>query len=184
LKLVLEGIFAFLEAMANFALYLDENTAQVAQVCGTDGASLSIAAKAIGTEACILATALFAIVEFFGCRNWHSIYATAAHNAVCYELNTGLAWCAATQIVIVVCSMIILTCRVAFKEVDDEDGLSTNELKLAEESTLPQVEQGGFPIAEPGELQSVQTGLENPQPGNDDSYPTPESATSPTVPSP
>lgn len=99
---------------------LAEGANQIADVCGSNPDVIVNLAYLVAASACSVATALLSVADLFTCRNIQSLYAIIAYKAICYDSNNGFSWIATTQFLIVFFSMIMLTLRVAFKEIGDE----------------------------------------------------------------
>jgi hypothetical protein len=93
---------------------------EISSVCGTDPTSLRILLSEVSRLLCLTADTVLDTIDFFTCSNWNGLYASVMYTAVCYNGNTGFGWIAVTQTVILICSLIFLTLRVAFYELVDE----------------------------------------------------------------
>lgn len=108
--------------------------ASVAEICGADPKEFvaSAATNAFEEALCDLGEALVNVQKFFSCENWRPLYRLVVYDAVCYNSNDGFYYVSITQFCIVVFAMIMLTCRVAFTEIEpDEDGATSNDLDNA-----------------------------------------------------
>ena len=72
---------------------------------------------------CVLGVTLEDLNRYLWCRQWQPVYASAMHNAVCYDGTTGLAWITITQFIIVILAFVILMLRAAAYEVEDEEDI-------------------------------------------------------------
>jgi hypothetical protein len=72
-------------------------------------------------QLCDIAGILDDIRNFMQCSNWYPLYEKTAYEALCYDGTRGFAYVATTQFIIVLCSFIILTFRVAFWDVQIGD---------------------------------------------------------------
>lgn len=97
---------------------------EISSVCGTDPTSLRVLLAEVSRLLCVTADTVLDTIDFFTCSNWNGLYSSVMYNAVCYNGNTGFGWIAATQIVILICSLIFLTLRVAFYELVDESEIN------------------------------------------------------------
>ena len=100
-------------------------------ICGSDPVSLMTSndTNVFQNTMCNVGEALVELQTYFSCANWRPLYRLVMYDAVCYNANDGFYYVAITQFLIVVFAMIMLTCRVAFTEVDfdkDEDGNDNN----------------------------------------------------------
>lgn len=93
---------------------------EISAVCGTDPTSLRILLSEVSRLLCLTADTVLDTIDFFTCSNWNGLYSSVMYTAVCYNGNTGFGWIAATQTVILMCSLVFLTLRVAFYELVDE----------------------------------------------------------------
>ena len=72
-------------------------------------------------QLCDVATILEDIRQFMQCSNWYPLYETTVYETVCYDGTKGFAYVATTQFIIVLCSFLILTFRVAFWDIQIGD---------------------------------------------------------------
>lgn len=100
----------------------DGATAALSHLCGADWTPLSKAASALGEQLCDLAQAMADVRLLLRCENWYPPYRATVHDAVCQDGTAGLGWAVSTQLAIVLLSMIILTLRVAYYELDEVSG--------------------------------------------------------------
>lgn len=63
---------------------------------------------------------------YLQCANWYPLYDEGVYQAMCDQGTSGFAWVTSTQIAIVICSMVILSLRVVFHEIDFEDPIPTD----------------------------------------------------------
>lgn len=119
---LLKAIQGSLEAAFNLAETLAQSPEAISRACGSNTTIISTAATALGGELCAFGLLIFDLVQFFSCNNWRPLYSTVMYQATCYQGNTGFAWISSCQIVIVFCSMTILTLRAAFYQLRSEDG--------------------------------------------------------------
>jgi hypothetical protein len=90
-------------------------------VCGRDPVVFTTLARALGDEVCSVTQTLGDVQTYFSCDNWHPLYETTMYDAVCYEGNEGFKWIATAQFFIVLFALIMLTLRVGFVEIEEED---------------------------------------------------------------
>jgi hypothetical protein len=93
---------------------------EISSICGTDPTSLRILLSEVSRLLCLTADTVLDTIDFFTCSNWNGLYASVMYTAVCYNGNTGFGWIVSTQTVILICSLVFLTLRVAFYELVDE----------------------------------------------------------------
>jgi len=117
LQLILQK-FLQIEVLANLVL---GQAPAVAQECSSESSLIESAAAVLQSQVCTIATSVYEIGNLLTCANWNSLYATVMYDAVCYNATTGFAWIATTQFLIVLFSMIMLTLRVGFYEIEDEE---------------------------------------------------------------
>lgn len=87
--------------------------------CGLDSPPGVIAlAQRTSGQICGLAQLLQELHAFLQCRNVFPLYSFLAHDAMCYDGTTGFAWIAVSQWVVVFMAMVVLTCRMAFHELE------------------------------------------------------------------
>jgi hypothetical protein len=87
--------------------------------CGLDS-PLSVIALAQRTsgQICGLAQSLQELQAFFQCSNVFPLYSFLAHDTMCYKGTAGFAWISVSQWVVVFMAMVVLTCRMAFQELE------------------------------------------------------------------
>ena len=110
------------------------NDPDLPAICGNSTANLltSNDTSVFQNTLCSVGEALVELQTYFSCDNWRPLYVLVMYDAVCYNANDGFYFVGITQFLIVVFAMIMLTCRVAFTEVDfdkDEDGNDNRELE-------------------------------------------------------
>ncbi|OEU09699.1 hypothetical protein FRACYDRAFT_247956 [Fragilariopsis cylindrus CCMP1102] len=112
--------------IGQFSTIVTENqTLEIIQdICGfqtnqTD--SLIDVIDTIQYQLCDVATILEDIRQFMQCSNWYPLYETTVYETVCYDGTKGFAYVATTQFIIVLCSFLILTFRVAFWDIQIGD---------------------------------------------------------------
>jgi hypothetical protein len=104
--------------------------------CGTDPALYQAAATALEGRICNLGQTVVDVQNYFSCENWRPLYTIVTYNAVCYNSNEGFYYVTITQLCIVIFAMIMLTLRVAFYEVEVENGqgeLASDKAETEEE---------------------------------------------------
>jgi hypothetical protein len=94
----------------------------IESVCGREWNSIITILSALEDQLCDLSQSLANVRLRFQCENWYPAYVTTVHGAICQDATNGLGWVASTQLVMVLCSMIILTLRVAYYELDEVSG--------------------------------------------------------------
>ena len=131
----------FIDSITGVLTVLDDTVALIANavsdinlpaVCGSDPIDLltSDDTNVFENTICNVGVALVELQKYFSCQNWRPLYRLVMYDAVCYNANDGFYYVAITQFLIVIFAMIMLTCRVAFTEVDfDEDGNGNRELE-------------------------------------------------------
>jgi hypothetical protein len=96
----------------------------------TCGGSPSILASAASTAAeflCQLWNTLVTVQTFFACDNWRPLYTLIVYDALCYQGIVGFTAMAASQICIVLLSMVMFTMRAAFIEIREDEEVLTDE---------------------------------------------------------
>ena len=99
-------------------------------LCSTDPKPVIFFSNAASSQICKLTELFQDIRLYFGCDNWFPLYEQSVYTAMCYSGTDGFAWVTSTQCVIVFMSMIILTFRVAFYDIEIEG--AKEEMKLVE----------------------------------------------------
>ncbi|KAG7372457.1 hypothetical protein IV203_018600 [Nitzschia inconspicua] len=113
-QLIVPSLQDFRNAMDRIGL------SNLQQLCG--GADLTIfisKINALETQLCELSQSFLTTRMLLNCPNWVQWYQLGAYEGMCYYASTGFAWAASTQIVMMVLSMIILTLRVSFFELNE-----------------------------------------------------------------
>ncbi len=105
----------------------------VADVCDEQSGSKAVnATRFVSTSVCGAADLLRDLHLYLQCENWYPLYEEGVYNTMCYEGASGFSWVTSTQIAIVVFSMVILTLRVVFDDIDIVEPAPTleqNEIK-------------------------------------------------------
>jgi hypothetical protein len=104
--------------------YFGNNRGLITAACGTDSRPLETLLNLLGSQVCTVASSVTNILDFLTCQNFNSVYATVAYQGLCYNAMSGFAWISSTVFFIVLFSFIMLTLRVAFYEIEDEDSYS------------------------------------------------------------
>jgi hypothetical protein len=116
---------------------LRNGTSEIQEVCGKESLSGVVAVgDAVSYSLCNVTTILRDVRLFFQCDNWYPHYERLTYDTVCYSGTEGFAWVASTAFVIVFMTMIILTLRITFYEVDnvEQDHGKDPNVKEAENS--------------------------------------------------
>lgn len=141
-------------AFVDFVSTLRGAAIEIEGVCGRPPALIAAAADVVAGNLCKISLILREVRVYLNCDNWYPIYEGLIYETVCYDGTDGFAWVASTQFVIVFMTMIILTLRITFYEVevemmdeeedepadDDEDSLiippqASKEAPKAEDTT-------------------------------------------------
>jgi hypothetical protein len=112
------------------------SSAEIKNACGDSPTLLTAAGDSVTDLLCRVAELLVDVRDFFSCDNWYPLYETVTYETMCYSGTEGFAWVASTQFVIVFMTMIILTLRMAFYEIEvlepaieDDDISEEGEMK-------------------------------------------------------
>jgi hypothetical protein len=150
---------------------------ELEEVCGTDSQIIEDALQVSDDLLHGLYDSLQGLQEYFYCRTFSPIYTTFTYQAICYSAVDGFRWSYAGMLGVIVCSMIMLTLRAAWYEIQEEPdetqgrrccarlccccgrGTNTEELKdldsrvevEEEPNEEPKVEVEEEPIEEPKE---------------------------------
>jgi hypothetical protein len=89
------------------------------QICGVDLTPFSAIIDAMETQLCELSQSIVDLRVLLLCPSWYAMYQYTVHNGVCYYSSTGFGWAASTQMVLVVLSMVILTLRVSYYQLNE-----------------------------------------------------------------
>ncbi len=91
----------------------------VADVCDQQLGSKAVdTTRFVSTSVCGAADLLRDLHLYLQCENWYPLYEEGVYNTMCHEGASGFSWVTSTQIAIVVFSMVILTLRVVFDDID------------------------------------------------------------------
>jgi hypothetical protein len=115
-------------ALQNVGTAMDQvGMTNLQQVCGVEDMSI-FASKlsAMETQLCNLSQSVLTARLLLNCPDWVQWYQLAAYQGICYYNSTGLAWAASTQLVMVILSMVILTLRISFYELNEVADESNN----------------------------------------------------------
>ena len=116
-----ELVLNLLGQSETFVDALKGQSSLISQVCGTDPTTVTLLLSQLDALLCYASNTIFDTVDFFTCANWNGLYASVMYSAVCYNGNTGFAWIAVAQFIIVLCSLVMLTLRAAFYELVEEE---------------------------------------------------------------
>jgi len=116
-----EAVLNLLGQSETFVAALKGQSYLISQVCGTDPTTVTLLLSQLDALLCYASNTIFDTVDFFTCANWNGLYASVMYSAVCYNGNTGFAWIAVAQFIIVLCSLVMLTLRAAFYELVEEE---------------------------------------------------------------
>ena len=115
-------------AFANFTKTLQGAASEeIFKICDRRPTAIGLAATITSDVLCSVALTLRGVRVYFTCDNWYPLYEGLIYEAVCYEGTDGFAWVASTQFVIVFMTMIILTLRITFYEVEVEEVVDEEE---------------------------------------------------------
>jgi hypothetical protein len=105
-------------AFVDFIDTLRGAAGQIEEMCGTPPVLMVTAADAVANILCKANLILRAVRLYFTCDNWYPLYEGLVYDTLCYSGTEGFAWVASTQFVIVFMTMVILTLRIAFYEME------------------------------------------------------------------
>ena len=99
----------------------------VAAACGSNELYvLGDAAITLDAQACVMLSTVTNVADFFSCQNWNPLYTTVAFDAICYQGNQGFFWISFSQFMIVLCSMVMLTLRIAFAPLINDNEVANS----------------------------------------------------------
>jgi hypothetical protein len=111
-----------------FADTLRNDASAIQQTCGQGSVPvIATTGDVMSQILCNVAGTLSEVRVFFFCDNWYPLYQKLTYDTACYSGTDGFTWVASTQFVIVFMTMIILTLRITFYEV--EAGKETTDVK-------------------------------------------------------
>lgn len=115
-------LLRLLTKLSDVVVRLEGEDSQTFQdVCGRDPIVFAALAKALSKSVCSVTETLGDVQTYFSCDNWHPLYEKTMYESVCYDGNEGFEWVATTQFLIVLFAFIMLTLRVGFVEIEEED---------------------------------------------------------------
>ena len=115
-----------LETVAKVKAYASASATAIEAVCSAQNVTMVEAlASALESQVCVAVQIVTSVNQFFACHNWQPLYATIAYQAVCYEGNQGFFWISLSQFIVVFFAMIILTLRIGFAPMIDEEDVTT-----------------------------------------------------------
>lgn len=91
----------------------------LAEICGTGVAPVLAIVEALGEQLCVLGLTMADLRTLLQCENWYPLYRYTMHEAICFHATQGFTWAASTQLVIVILSLVLLTLRVSFYELEE-----------------------------------------------------------------
>jgi hypothetical protein len=109
------------DAIPAFAAFIDTlrgAAAQIEDICGASPVLITKAADDVANILCRGGLILRSVRLYFTCDNWYPLYEGLVYETLCYSGTDGFSWVASTQFVIVFMTMVILTLRIAFYEVE------------------------------------------------------------------
>ena len=89
------------------------------RICGADLTPFIAVVDAMETQLCELSQSIVDLRLLLQCPDWYALYQYTVYNGVCYYSSTGFGWAASTQLVLVVLSMVILTLRVSYYQLNE-----------------------------------------------------------------
>jgi hypothetical protein len=132
---------------------------------GQESGLLADLAEGLNRYVCGVAEIFQDIWELVKCSNIYPLYAQTVHETLCHTGMDAFCWTAATQFVVAIMSMLLITCRAAFFEIevmheiapDDEGKLKSPTTTFIDEpvhvemwSEQPQIDSGA--VSTPGSL--------------------------------
>merc|ERR1712151_301646 len=96
------------------------NFTKFTQLCGTDAFFVT---QVLNVTDLVLHSFLAAAIgtkRLLSCSNFNPIYTSVAHDAICYHGVTGIRIIFSTQLCIAVFSMIMVTTRVSWQQIEEE----------------------------------------------------------------
>ena len=128
LTAILQSVAEAVPYIDQFLSFLDTNTDFIQLVCGLeDPARVAQLTTVINSQICDIFEILNRIRLYFQCENWYPLYETVMYDAVCYNGSSGFAWIVATQFIIVIMAMVLLTFRGIL--YDDDVLISKKEIE-------------------------------------------------------
>jgi hypothetical protein len=136
-----------------------EDTSILCDGAGIAQAEIDIVSQRLSTQVCKTTINLVDFRDLMSCDNWYPLYEESMYNSLCYDATDGFAWVTTTQIAIVFLSLLIVTSRSVYYEIETEDATAVhnklnykndneatenNDLQLQEnhenEITTPEIE--------------------------------------------
>jgi hypothetical protein len=105
-------------------LFGDEFAEKVTNICGGGGDLTDVVTRlnaSVNGILCSLANAGVSIRKFFQCSTWYPLYQSVLQNTVCYSAIPAFTWIAVTQFIILMLTMVIMTCRVVLWDLAPEE---------------------------------------------------------------
>ena len=116
----LEAVRDVFAAILNLLDSIVDSRDDIQDVCGRDPSPIVESAQILLENLCLIREVIQEVLIFFSCDNWYPLYAIVAHQAVCDEAAYGFHWLATSQFFVVLFSMILLTVRAAFYDMEPE----------------------------------------------------------------
>jgi hypothetical protein len=131
----------------NFTETLRNATLEIQSICGEGTLTTAIlSGDGVSHVLCNMTGILRDLRVFFNCANWYPLYEGLSYETLCYSGTEGFVWIASTQFVIVFMTMVMLTLRITFYEVEVMEEPNTHvvgqEVKQAEENSEEEEEIG------------------------------------------
>uniref|UniRef100_A0A7S3KZH1 Uncharacterized protein n=1 Tax=Amphora coffeiformis TaxID=265554 RepID=A0A7S3KZH1_9STRA len=121
LEEVVVGVNSVVGTLDGFLGQVKDSAATVEAICGSDPGSTVSLADTLVDQMCSVTLIIQRVQRFLACDNWYPLYSLVAHDAVCANAAQGFLWLGATQFLIVVCAMVLLTTRASLYETKYED---------------------------------------------------------------
>jgi hypothetical protein len=125
MDVAVERMLELLSKVSNFGAVLSAESGSIASICGNTMTGISGIGNSLEQLSCNLANQLIDIREYFSCSNFRPVYEKVMYEATCQSSNAGFAAIAFAQLLIVFFSMIMLTLRVAFADIEEEEDEET-----------------------------------------------------------
>mmetsp|Transcript_20264 Transcript_20264/g.25057 ORF Transcript_20264/g.25057 Transcript_20264/m.25057 type:complete len:606 (+) Transcript_20264:286-2103(+) len=123
------------ETTSNFVDSMDQETVDLLTLlCGAETPLIVAVANLLKTSLNSVERAVQTTVDVVQCSNGNGIYTDVAYNAICYDGISGMYGIYFSQLVIVVFSLIMVTTRVSWQDVEVDTLIDDKESVMAERS--------------------------------------------------
>lgn len=108
------------------------DSSTTAGMAGRSVVAISEQMETLSNALCAITKLMVRLKDYFECNNWYPLYEESMYNALCYDGTDGFSWITWSQMAIVFLSILILTVRAGFYELENAMGIGS-EICVIEE---------------------------------------------------